>query len=456
MNRTIAAIATSLKPSAIGVIRMTGNDSIAIASKVLKKADTIVSKEYLLENTRKPLLLDFGHKEPIDKILFLFFQNPNSYTGEDLCEFSFHGNPILLKKGLEELFTLGAVPAEKGEFTKRAYLNGKLDISSAEAIGRIISARSKFELELSQKNYFGELSRLASRLRSELINVKAEIEAEIDFSTEDLTYESIEERKNRIQRTLDTANITLNNSEKVETMLDKTKIVIYGEPNTGKSSLMNLIIGRERAIVSDIPGTTRDFLSEELQISGIPIQLVDTAGIRETTDKIERLGIERSEKEINSADLRLILIDASKANPLSESIISKLNGSILIANKIDTKHESWNLEEVKKIASNHNSLVLEISCITRQGIIELEKEILSRIHQEVNSETVLLEDRNKYNFKKIVESLSKALELMDESTPAEIYVKEIEDALIHIGNINGKVDTEEVLGRIFSKFCVGK
>ncbi|EMO06805.1 ferrous iron transport protein B-like protein, partial [Leptospira interrogans serovar Icterohaemorrhagiae str. Verdun HP] len=190
------------------------------------------------------------------------------------------------------------------------------DLTEVEAIGRLISARSRFELELAQKNVFGEVTRFTSNLRSQLISLKAECEAEIDFSTEDLTYESLEERKTRIENVKSLCQTLISKSSSAEKLIQQFRIVLYGEPNTGKSSLMNVLLGKERSIISEIPGTTRDYISEEIFLEGIPVRLVDTAGVRETTDHIEKLGIERSEKEFQSADVRLFLVDVSKKEKL--------------------------------------------------------------------------------------------------------------------------------------------
>lgn len=396
----------------------------------------------------------------MDQVLFTFYKAPNSFTGEDMGELSMHGNPILMRKVLELLFTLGARPAERGEFTKRAYLNGKLNISSAEAISRIVNARSKFELELAQKNLFGELQKLESRLRSELINIKAECEAEIDFSTEDLTFESLEERKNRFKRVIELCQKVIDGSQRAEQVIQKTKIVIYGEPNVGKSSLMNLILGKERAIVSHIPGTTRDFLTEDLYLEGLPIQLVDTAGIRETEDLVEKLGIQRSEKEFESANVRILVIDLSQSydvNKFFERYGTKLKNTIVLGNKFDILHSTWNLNEFAKNLSEVGARFIKCSCKSKEGVDEL----LSKIHELVSSsenheDFILLEERNIYLLKQIISNLNQALKLLEENAPAEIYVKEIDCSLDLVGQINGRIDTEEILGRIFSKFCVGK
>lgn len=458
MNDTIAAISSGNIPSAIGIIRLSGEDTLSICAKVLFGKGSLFSPDFIASNPRKAIYCDFVDEgNRLDQIVFLFFKNPNSYTGEDLAEFYLHGNPILLKKALQVIFKHGARPAREGEFTKRAFLSGKLDLTGAEAIGRLISARSSFELELAQKNVFGEIHRLSSRVRSDLISLKAECEAEIDFSTEDLTYETKEERKSRMIALYELCVKVLKNAKRAESFIEHNKIVIYGEPNTGKSSLLNSLIGRERAIVSNVPGTTRDYLSESFSLNGIPLQLIDTAGVRETEDSIERMGIERSQNEFANANLRLFVLDISAELDFDKFMSqheSKIKDSILVANKIDIAHSTWKETSARFQANGIHPC--EVSCKTKEGLEELLNSIHTHlIHIDKSDDFVLLEERNEYYFLKIQDHLKTAIDLM-ETAPAEIYIKEIDYALENVGLINGKVGTEEILGRIFSKFCVGK
>ncbi|KXZ27976.1 tRNA uridine-5-carboxymethylaminomethyl(34) synthesis GTPase MnmE [Leptospira santarosai] len=456
MNDTIAAVSTASGSGAIGIIRMSGPEALSISSSFLFSKNRSLSPSDIRPRIAIQCVFQIGDRK-IDQILFFYFKAPNSYTGEDLCEFHFHGNPILLREALDAIFGAGARPAKQGEFSLRAFLNEKLDLTEAEAIGRLIAARSRFELELAQKNVFGEVSRLASNLRSQLISLKAECEAEIDFSTEDLTYESLEERKARIERVKTFCQTVISKSDSAEKLIQQLRIVLYGEPNTGKSSLMNVLLGKDRSIISEIPGTTRDYISEEILLEGIPVRLVDTAGVRETEDHIERLGIERSEKEFQSADIRLFLIDVSKKEEWKKFIArarERLEGSILVANKIDIRDPSWNPNLFSDVK---NLIVCEISCKTKEGISILLGEIQKKAGMMGHVEDyVLLEERQRYHFQTIVRCLDKTIRLIEEGAPAEIYIQEMNYALSEIGEVNGRVDTEEVLGRIFSKFCVGK
>jgi tRNA modification GTPase len=460
LSDTIAAIATPAIASAIGIIRMSGAKTLEICSGLLTKQNKKLSKDYISNHPRLSIYCNFGSFKSLDTILFTYYPSPNSYTGEDTAEFFFHGNPILLSEALKEIFQLGARPADRGEFTKRAFLNGKIELTQAEAVRRMIEARSAFELELAQKNYYGEISRLSSRLRSDLMNLKAECEAEIDFSTEDLTFESLEQRKNRIHSVQKLCKNTIESSERARTTINTQKIVIFGEPNVGKSSLLNILIGRDRAIVSEIPGTTRDFLTEDFSLNGVPLKLVDTAGIRETTDTIEKLGIERSKSELESANCKLFLIDLSKIQESIDFLMSNksiLNHSIIVGNKFDLVAPSLSKVELQKIIEETNSEYVEISCTKKIGISSLIDCIQNRFTNMKNdSEYVFLEDRNLYLFQEILKNMHNTISLIDQAAPVEIYIKEIDSSLDAIGMINGRIDSEEILGRIFSLFCVGK
>ncbi|MBE7412108.1 MAG: tRNA uridine-5-carboxymethylaminomethyl(34) synthesis GTPase MnmE [Leptospiraceae bacterium] len=458
MIETIAAISTSQIPSAIGIIRVSGSETINVATKILKKNGQTLTSEFFEKNKRNAIYCEVYEKDKIlDQVIAIWYKAPNSFTGEDLLEISLHGNPILLNSVLDLIFQLHVRPAEKGEFSKRAYLNGKISISEAEAIGRLISARSKFELELSQKNLTGEMSRLTSRIRSGMISLKSEYEAEIDFSTEDLTYESMEERKERIHAILNICKETLRKSEIANKIISTTKVVIYGAPNTGKSSLLNCIIGKDRAIISEIPGTTRDFISEQIYLEGIPIELVDTAGIRETSDTIEKAGIEKSEKEFSNANIRLFLIDTSCEIDWRKFLSDnkeKLTNSILVANKIDIRSPSY---DQKIFLDQTHFDCIEISCKKRIGIDTLIQKITEKLKKnEPTEDYVLIEERIKHHISRIIFHLENTFELIQKNAPPEITVKEIDYAILETGKINGKIETEEILGRIFSKFCVGK
>lgn len=459
MNDTIAAISTPHAPGAIGMIRVSGSHTGSILAHLLQKNSQTLCQNYFHQQKRRAIYCDFYDGSTVlDQVVSLFYPGPNSYTGEDVAEIFFHGNPLLLNRGLELIFIHGARPAENGEFTRRAYIHGKLDLTAAEAVHRVITARSQFELQLAQNNAFGKLKQLASQIRSKLIHLKAECEAEIDFSGEDLTYQSLSQREKQINDLQQMITEIIAGSERANSIINHSKIVLYGAPNTGKSSLLNALMGKERAIVSDIPGTTRDYISETIYIEGMPVQLVDTAGVRQTEDQVEKQGISRSQKEFDSADIGIYMLDASLTLAETDPVhsLTKSGNTIFVANKSDIAHTHWQ-QERKKLQKEKSIDILELSCKTGEGVKRLLELIHSKLQNaESGTEYILLEERNKHHFRQIDSSLQKAAQLMHEKAPPEIYIKEIDIALEEIGRVNGKVETEEVLGRIFSKFCVGK
>lgn len=461
----IAGISTPLGVSAIGVIRMSGYKLLSVCEKVLNRTNL---------EPRKAIFCKFFSDDNVvlDEILCIYFPSPNSYTGEEIVEFHFHGNEILLKEALSVLFRHGVRPAQPGEFSKRALLNGKLSLTKAEAIGQLLHSKSKFELELSRKNVFGETSKRISLLRSELLNIKAELEAEIDFSTEDLSFESLEERKERIVAVSELVEKIILASERTKSVLQRNKIVIIGPPNSGKSSLLNVILGENRSIVSDIPGTTRDFISSNLVLNDIPFEIIDTAGIRNSSDEIELEGIERSKREAKNADTILVLLDSSKEQSeilkdisFLESILSVFgNGSkkIICFNKFDISPSDFNESSLTSAFSffeeNETVDVLRVSCKSNLGISEL-IDSLSKIsinHENFSEDYLHLEERQRYHFERISFYLKQALKIISENAPSEVIVLEINSCLDEIGMLTGHVTTEQILGRIFSRFCVGK
>tara|TARA_Y100001937_G_scaffold122491_1_gene183342 strand:- start:32844 stop:34403 length:1560 start_codon:yes stop_codon:yes gene_type:complete len=395
-----------------------------------------------------PAILDDG--------LFLFFRGPASYTGEDTLEVTLHGNPVIARH-----FILAACdhlkirPADPGEFTRRAFQNGKLDLLKAEGVRRIIDARSVFELHASRRLYDGELTRMISRFRSALIHLKAETEAEVDFSTEDLTFESREET---IERVLDLrrriADI-LERSRSSSRISDGVQVALSGVPNAGKSSLLNQILGWERSIVSEIEGTTRDFVSEEIELTGIAVRFVDTAGLRESQDLVEQEGVRRSRQQMERSAIIFHVCDLNR-EPYPEPefpappVWHILNKADLVDPERLTAWESH-------VRMNSADRIYPVSCKTGEGLKELREALSVFIKEETESvDPFFLEERHRYHFQRMDEALEKLLELWQQDAPAEICALELDQALHHCGELTGNISTEEVLGRIFSVFCVGK
>lgn len=441
---TIAAIATGPARGALGVLRISGEKALQILEARVRHVDGSS-----LPFAEKPRRLLFGRLldekgAMIDEVLGVYFPGPNSFTGEDSAEITLHGNPVLLRQALHSLLLIeGLRLAEPGEFTSRAFRSGRLDLTRAEAIAGLIEAKSEYELSAARKLLGGELVTALSRLRSELIGLKAESEAEIDFSTEDLTFESRGVRKNRVLQMIEKIESLQSRGRATGQVREGITVVLVGVPNAGKSSLLNRLLGYDRAIVSAAPGTTRDTLAEELQIAGMPVRLVDTAGIRETSDEAEEQGVRRARSEAESGTIVIHVVDAQKRESapldLADNVIHVLNKTDLVPDIAIPS--GW----------------VGVSSKTGAGLTELETLIRARILAAPEArDPLLLLDRHKYHLLKMSEALNRLLALWDGSAPDEIAALEIDETLDHAGRITGEISTEEILGRIFSVFCVGK
>jgi len=459
---TIIAVSTPAGRGAIGVIRISGPLTETILSKLcvqksISSHKSISNKSISKFPPRKSILVTFidKHGEFIDEGLATFFPGPKSYTGEDVAELSFHGNPIILRTfTLEAIEISGIRPAEPGEFTRRAFLNNKLDLTQAEAVSRIIDAKSEYEINAGRKMLKGELGRILSRFRSAMISLKAETEAEVDFSTEDLTFENREERIRKINEITGEIETILEKSASASRIVGGFRIAIVGLPNAGKSSLMNAMLGWDRAIVSPVAGTTRDYLSEDMEIDGVAVKFIDTAGLRSTSDEIEKEGVRRSRGEIQKSNIILHVIDSASEKFDSIDDIRELMGDarvIHVFNKSDLKENEKN-----KFDTDPDEAIF-ISCKTGKNMAELKEKIRKIIFMDPSAkDPLLLEERHRYHFNRIKSALENVISLWNENAPDEIAAVEIDTALAHAGEITGKISTEEVLGRIFSMFCIGK
>ncbi|MFN3605321.1 MAG: tRNA uridine-5-carboxymethylaminomethyl(34) synthesis GTPase MnmE [Leptonema sp. (in: bacteria)] len=457
---TIISLSSPPGRGAIGIIRISGKNTKSILNLIAKTPNN--QKINTLHPRKLQRALFYLDGEWIDDGMFVYFHSPFSYTGEDMAELYIHGNPLIAKKIISFVSLKGlARPSLPGEFTRRAFLNGKIDLTKAESINRIIQAKSEFELNSLKKIYFGDLYKLIHKIRSEILLLKANLEAEIDFSDQDIEYtekevliQKVYEIKNKIQNLLE-------NSSLVSKISQGIQISLVGKTNAGKSSLMNKILGWDRSIVSEVEGTTRDYISEEMEIAGILVRIVDTAGLRVTYDKIEQEGIKRTKEAMERSFLILHIIDGSLPKyEFTEEItkfLKKNHNKILvhIINKKDTLHkDSWKIED---FIQDQNTKVIYTSCKTGEGLLELKNliEELIQNHYQV-TDPYLLEERQYYHFNKILESLEKILTLWNQNAPEEILSVELNYAIEHLAELTGEVTTEEILGKIFSMFCIGK
>lgn len=455
MSDTIAAISTSPGIGGIGIIRMSGEDCFQILEKIFKPKNK-QSIEKIKGYTMK-----FGKivdkDNIIDEVLVSYFKSPKSYTSENMCEINSHGGIVIMNKILDLCIKNGANLAEPGEFTKRAFLNGRIDLSQAEAVIDIINAKTDKEAEVSLKQLEGSLSEKIEKIRKIVISVMADIEATIDYPEYDL-----EEVTNaKIIKVLDEVDILLESLEKSfyngKILREGMSTAIIGRPNAGKSSLLNLILNEERAIVTDIEGTTRDTIEEFISIDGIPLKIIDTAGIRNAKDEVEKIGVEKAMDIAKRSDIIIAIFDSSKKlNEEDKKILELLKdkNAIILLNKIDLE-KIIKVDEFKEI----NKPVIEISTKTKEGIDKLYEEIskMFKLKEIANDgETIVSNVRHKNIIINSRRNLEKARETINNNMPIDIISTYLKEIIEELGKITGETVTDDVITEIFSKFCLGK
>lgn len=453
---TIAAISTAPGNAGIGIIRLSGEKCFEIIEKIFvpKKKSPVVG--YSLKYGK---IINSQTKEVIDEVLVSYFVAPKSYTTENMCEINSHGGTIIEHKILEECLKNGAVLAEPGEFTKRAFLNGRIDLSQAEAVIDVINAKTDKEARVAERQLEGSLSRNIKKIQDEILDLMADIEASIDYPEYD-----IEETTNKkIENVMQDVKIKL---EKLEESFRNGKIIkegirtaIVGKPNVGKSSLLNLMLGENRAIVSNVEGTTRDTIEEYINIKGVPLKIIDTAGIRKTNDEVEKIGVEKSLNISNTAELIIAVFDDSREFDEEDKKIVELiknKQAIILINKTDmNKKLIINNEEIK----NLNKDIIEFSTIEEKGLDELYNTIenmfkLNQIDSD-NSE-IITNERQKQHILKAIEAEEKAMESAKANMPSDITAIAIKQILEELAEITGQSASEDIINEIFKKFCLGK
>ncbi len=457
---TIAAIATPPGKGAIGVIKISGGEAFSILKKIFKPFKP--REKFESHKLYYGFIVNPRDSKIIDEVLVVYMKKPKTYTREDVVEIYAHSGYYILKKILELVFFAGARPAKPGEFTLRAYLNGRIDLSQAEAIQELIYAKTETALNLALNNLLGKLSEKINILREKLMEILVQVESAIDFPEEDIEILEPENLSIKIKKEiLPIIESLIKNYEEGKIYKEGISLVIAGKPNVGKSSLMNALLKEERAIVTPVPGTTRDFLEEEATIEGLPVKLIDTAGLRETEDIVEKIGVERAKKKFKEADLILFLVDVSK--PPSEEDLQiyqevKNFPHLVLLNKIDIipnyleiwkeKLSEWKIEDF-----------LEISVKEHINLDKLTKNIFEKITSERATEIpeIVPNLRQKMALEKAKESLLNALREIEKPNPLpELIAIEIRSALSSLSEIIGEVTTENLLSQIFSTFCIGK
>lgn len=453
---TIAAISTAPGNAGIGIIRLSGDDCFKILQKIFKPKNKGEIKGYTIKYGN---ILKSENDEIIDEVLVSYFVAPKSYTKENMCEINSHGGIVVENQILEECLKNGAVLAEPGEFTKRAFMNGRIDLSQAEAVIDIINSKTEKEMMVAQRHLEGSLSKKIKDIQGEILNLMADIEASIDYpeyDIEETTNKKINDTLNSVEEKL----LKLKNSfENGKILKEGIKTAIIGKPNVGKSSLLNLILGENRAIVSDIEGTTRDTIEEYINIKGIPLKIVDTAGIRKTNDEIEKIGVERSINNISDAELIIALFDDSRAfDDQDQKILDLIEGKkiIILINKIDLgKNLIKENEKLKKFKNN----IIEFSTINETGLDKLYNKIeeLFKLNElDCENTEIITNNRHKQQILYALEDVAKGRESLETHMPVDITAICLKDILERLAEITGENVSEDIINEIFKKFCLGK
>lgn len=460
---TIAAISTSMSPSGIGIVRMSGEEAFKIADKIYK------GKKGKKLSGQKSHTIHYGHivdnENVIDEVLVMLMKGPHSYTGEDTVEINCHGGVYVVRRVFETLIKYGARPAEPGEFTKKAFLNGRMDLSQAEAVGDLIASKNEYALKSSISQLNGNIKQKINDIRNKIIYHTAFIETALD----DPEHISVDGYGDVLEKEIDSLMVEishlLSTCDDGRIIKEGIRTVIIGKPNAGKSSFMNVLLGEERAIVTDIAGTTRDVLEEHISLQGISLNLMDTAGIRDTDDYVEQIGVERAKGQVEDADLILYVIDASV--PLDENddeIFRIIAGkhAIILLNKSDLEVVVSKNEIENRINAGNPAYsipVIHVSAKENVGISEFSnilKDMFFDGELSFNDEIYITNIRHKTALQSAYEALGRVKESIDAGMPEDFYSIDLMAAYEELGSITGETIGEDLINEIFSKFCMGK
>jgi len=453
---TIAAISTPRGIGAISIIRLSGPKTLDIIKNVFTFSSNV--KEIKPRYAYYGKIIDPISSEIVDTGICVYYKLPNSYTGEDMAEISCHGGILVSSKVLEVILKAGARLAEPGEFTKRAFLNGKMDLIQAEAVNDLINCKTDLMLKISNNQLLGKGSEKIKNLRDKLLSISAEIEVHIDYPEEDLSIENPRDIYEKLENVYQQMREFLISADNGMVLKEGINTVIVGKPNVGKSTLLNRLLREDRAIVTNIPGTTRDVIIESLNIRGVLLRVVDTAGIRESSDVIEKIGIKKTIEEIKKADLILFVLDASE--PLSEDDLRimeliKKKDYLVILNKRDLNYKI-SIENIRKLLNGKNHIV-EISALKGEGLEKLEDAIYSKVEEmiDLDVQPVVTNLRQKIALQKSSSALKEALNNFN-SYPIDVISIDIRKSIEYLDELLGFKYSDDLLENIFSNFCVGK
>jgi tRNA modification GTPase len=466
LQETIVALATPSGAGAIAIIRLSGKDAINIAAEVFQ---SVSGKNIAVQKTHT---IHLGHimdgAKTYDQVLLSIFKGPNSYTGENVVEISCHGSVFIQQQIIQLLLRKGAKMAQAGEFTLRAFLNGKLDLSQAEAVADLIASDNEASHQIAMQQMRGGFSNEIAKLREELLNFASLIELELDFAEEDVAFADRTAFNELVTRIEFVLKRLIDSFAVGNVIKNGIPVAIVGEPNVGKSTLLNALLNEERAIVSDIAGTTRDTIEDELVIDGIGFRFIDTAGIRETKDVVESIGIQKTFEKIEQAQVVLFLIDSLQLIIENENKfkieIEKIKNNfpqkplVMIINKIDFLNEEQHKLLSEKLSIINYPLSISISAKQKTGIDELKNTLLSFVNTGAlrNNETIVTNSRHYDSLLKALEEIQKVKWGLDAGISSDLMAIDIRSALYFFGEITGEVTNDELLGNIFANFCIGK
>ena len=454
---TIAAISTGMTNAGIGKVRLSGDDAVTIVDRIYRSPG---GRKRLSDVSTHTIHYGYIYDGDclIDEVMVLIMRGPNSYTREDVVEIDCHGGVVVMKKLLETVLKYGARLAEPGEFTKRAFLNGRIDLSEAEAVMDLIQSKNEFAMSTSLKQLEGALGKKITEIRKQIIHSVAFIESALDDPEHYSVDGFSDELKDQVEVIINQLNEFLENADNGRILKEGIQTVIVGKPNAGKSSVLNVLLGEERAIVTDIAGTTRDTLEESIQIKGIPLNIIDTAGIRDTNDLIEKIGVDKAKDLLTKADLVLYVVDTSDPLTKDDEEIMELiedKQTIVLLNKAD-------LDQVVKVSDLKEKgfeQIVQISAKEQTGIEELYQliqDIFFEGHVSFNDEIYLTNMRHKTEVSEALKSLAMVLQSIEDGMPEDFFSIDLLDAYEHLGFITGESVGEDLVNEIFAEFCMGK
>ena len=455
---TITALVTAVGESSVGIIRISGPEATNIANKIYKgKTDFKTAESHTVHYG---YVYDEKNDKKIDEAIFLLMRGPRSFTGEDVVEVQCHGGMVVLKQTLQLILSCGARLAEQGEFSKRAFLNGRLDLAQAESIMDIVQAKTERGVDLALSQLQGSLSGMVRELRADLLELVAFIQADIDYPDDDIERLTPEEYQSCVENLKDQIALVLQNAQKGKIIRDGLRVVIAGKPNVGKSSLLNALLGQERAIVTDIPGTTRDVIEEYINLNGIPLKIVDTAGIRETDNLVEQIGVDKAQQFVKNADLVLYVVDALQGLTEEDTqMLDEIKNQhvIYLMNKSDVGIT----DEARAAFADAigGAPVLEISAREKLGLDQLEQRIMDLFFSgtlEVQNDIMVTNVRHIQILEESAAHMEGFLTGLMLGMSVDFLVIDLQNAWEKHGKITGETVEEDLLDQIFSKFCLGK